>query len=287
MVYSYLRQASMALYKIADFNPHYREAFAGQDIKGLEVCTARGEKIGTVADALVDDEGRLQYLIVDTGFWIFGKQVLLPIGRASLDRALQRVYVYDLSKSQVEALPAYDEGTLIDMNYEEQVNRVYDMLPLETPVSVETPTPVEAAPAQPWVVVAKSLERGSPHPTGVQAETTVPPQPQPIRQEYREPAIDAIDRSTPIMAAPRTTDSSTLALSDEDTLIFLNHADLQSGEVSRIEVYAESAEIRREAFVRESVRCRKQVVSDRADVQEVLQREVLDITTEGHPLIRS
>jgi len=32
------------------------------------------EKIGTVSDIIVDDQGQFRYLAIDLGFWIFGKK---------------------------------------------------------------------------------------------------------------------------------------------------------------------------------------------------------------------
>ncbi len=64
----------MALLKLEDFDPNYRETFGGGDIKGLSVYAEGDEKIGTVSDALVDEQGNFRYFVVDLGFWIFGKK---------------------------------------------------------------------------------------------------------------------------------------------------------------------------------------------------------------------
>ena len=53
----------MPLYKLENFDPHYRETFGGDDIKTLDLYTEGGEKIGSIADALVDPEGRFRYLV--------------------------------------------------------------------------------------------------------------------------------------------------------------------------------------------------------------------------------
>jgi hypothetical protein len=62
----------MPLIKIADFNPNYRQdAFDGEDVKGLDVYGGKtAEKIGTIHDVLVDEQGRFRYFVIDTGFWI-------------------------------------------------------------------------------------------------------------------------------------------------------------------------------------------------------------------------
>jgi uncharacterized protein YrrD len=69
---------------------NYRDTF-GDEIKGYDVYADRNdEKIGSVKNILVDESGHFRYLVVDTGFWIFGKQVLLPVGRSSIDHKAQR-----------------------------------------------------------------------------------------------------------------------------------------------------------------------------------------------------
>jgi len=62
----------MPLVKLEDFDPNYRESFDGNDLKGMGSIQTQ-MKIGTVNDALVDEEGHFRYFIVDLGFWIFGK----------------------------------------------------------------------------------------------------------------------------------------------------------------------------------------------------------------------
>jgi len=115
---------NMPLLKIKDLDPNYRETFGGNDLKGNSVYSdSSDEKIGTVDDILVDENGQFRYLVVDLGFWIFGKKVLLPIGRARLDS--DRVYALGLTRDQAERLPEYKEGMTTDYGYEEQVRGVY------------------------------------------------------------------------------------------------------------------------------------------------------------------
>ena len=80
----------MALHKIKDFDPDYRDHFDGQDVKDLDLYSG-DERIGSVNDVLVDEEGHFRYLIISTGAWIFGKKVMLPIGRATSIPALKNI----------------------------------------------------------------------------------------------------------------------------------------------------------------------------------------------------
>jgi uncharacterized protein (TIGR02271 family) len=114
----------MALHKIKDFDPDYRNHFDDHDVKELDLY-AGNEKIGSVDDVLVDDAGQLRYLIINTGMWILGKKVLFPIGRARIDYNDRRVYADSLNKVQVEALPKFTDDITIDYDHEEQVRGVY------------------------------------------------------------------------------------------------------------------------------------------------------------------
>ncbi|OKH46513.1 photosystem reaction center subunit H [Calothrix sp. HK-06] len=116
----------MVLHKLGDFDPDYRDTFEGNDIKGLSVyAEASDEKIGTISDVLVDEEGRFRYFIVDLGFWIFGKKVLLPVGRSRIDHTADRVYAIGMTREQADALPEFNNDLAIDYDYEENVRGVY------------------------------------------------------------------------------------------------------------------------------------------------------------------
>ncbi|BAB77031.1 PRC-barrel domain-containing protein [Anabaena sp. FACHB-709] len=125
----------MALYKLDEYNPNYiNEIFGGNDIKDFDVY-ADNDKIGNVDNILVDeDDGHFRYFIIDTGFWVFGKKVLLPIGLARLNYENKRLLVPGLTKEQVENLPEFSEGLAIDNDYEERVRGIYrPLVPLATP----------------------------------------------------------------------------------------------------------------------------------------------------------
>lgn len=100
----------MTLVKIADLYPNYKEdIFGGDDIKSFSVYDQTNDKIGSVYDIILDETGRFRYLVIDTGFWIFGKKVLLPVGKASIDYSQSRIYAKGLTKDQAESLPEYDD----------------------------------------------------------------------------------------------------------------------------------------------------------------------------------
>ena len=283
----------MALQKIEEFYPNYKEEiFAGDDIKGFDVYAGDSdEKVGTVYDALVDETGRFRYLVVDTGIWIFGKKVLLPIGSARFDYGARRVHATGLrSKAQAEQLPAYNELEPVDYDGEEKVRGVYR----NQDTAASTPVASTATPAsydrsnysydidaplyetneqnhqnlklyEERLVANKNRAKTGEVAVGKRVETETARASVPIEKERV-----VIERVTPVEAG---------------RVVSVGEADFQSGEVARMEVYEETADIHKEAYVREEVKVRKEVVRSTVDAEETLRREELDIKTDGTPVV--
>ncbi|KST69976.1 YsnF/AvaK domain-containing protein [Mastigocoleus testarum] len=62
--------------------------------------------------------------------------------------------------------------------------------------------------------------------------------------------------------------------------------DFSGGKVARMEVYEESADIQKQAFVREEVKVRKEVERDTVEAKEKLRREELEVDVDGKPVIK-
>ncbi len=61
----------------------------------------------------------------------------------------------------------------------------------------------------------------------------------------------------------------------------------QAGEVIRMEVYEETPDIHKEAFVREELSIRKEVTASTVNAEETLRREELEVKTEGNPVLNT
>ncbi|QFS52178.1 PRC-barrel domain-containing protein [Nostoc sphaeroides] len=114
----------MSLHKIEDFDANYHQQDSQEHLQGFDLYS-KDEKIGSADDLLVDDDGHIRYLVINTGIWIFGKKVLLPIGCSQVDYDTHRVYAVNLTKAQVEALPEFTDGMTVDFDYEHRVRQVY------------------------------------------------------------------------------------------------------------------------------------------------------------------
>ncbi len=290
----------MPLQKITDFDPNYRETFEGNDINGMGVYTeATDEKIGTVSDIIVDEEGSFRYLVVDIGFWIFGKKVLMPVGRIRIDYNADRVYAVGLTREQADALPEYNERTMVDYDHEEQVRGVYrTQAPVDTASSATMTGAMAAGASNPTynrdtytyqqdsflydlndrdhqtlrlyqerLVANKNRVKTGEVAIGKRVETETAQVAVPLEKERV-----VIERVTPADAG-RAVDPGAVNFGE--------------GEVARMEVYEETPDIHKEAFVREEVKVKKVVEQDTVEAQETLRREELDVNTQGRPVVDS
>ncbi|MEQ9001528.1 MAG: DUF2382 domain-containing protein [Coleofasciculus sp. B1-GNL1-01] len=280
----------MNLIKIEKFYPNYKEQiFGGDDIKGYDVYSDREEKIGEVHDALLDENGRFRYLVIDTGFWIFGKKVLLPVGYARMDYDRHRVYVIGMTKAQAESLPEYHDNMSIDYDYEERVRNVY------RPMATNRSTASTSAQATTYNRDTYSYD----HEPELYATTE---QNHKNLKLYEEKLIANKDRyKSGEVALGKHVESETAQVSvpveKERVVIERNtpsaarevqpgNVDFHEGEVARMEVHEEAANIDKKAFVREEVGVKKEVERDTVDAQEKVRREELEVDVDGNPVVK-
>jgi len=313
----------MALIKLEDYYPSYRETFGGDDIKSLDVYTEGSDKIGSVDDVLVDEsEGRFRYLVVDTGGWFSGKKVLLPIGLARIDYSANRVYVNGLTKQQVENLPEFTNNLAINQDYEDQVRRGYSMgttdtVPYDTTASVipgvtgtmgtiDTPTTVTpsvmgTAPIGTTPGVRADLsdynynynQYGSMYNLNEENHRNLRLYEERLIAEKRriktgEVSVGKhIETQTATVSVPVERERVIIERTtpaDAGTPVSKGEADFREGEVARIEIYEETPDIRKETIVREEVKVKKVIDTDTVNAEETIRREELDVRTEGTPV---
>ncbi|MEU0398756.1 PRC-barrel domain containing protein [Streptomyces sp. NPDC006197] len=93
------------------------------DLAGYHVEATDGP-IGKV-DKYSNEVGS-QYIVVDTGVWIFGREVMLPAGTiTSVDNQAKKVYV-SRTKEEIKASPEFDKKKhLGDPAYRDQLGGYY------------------------------------------------------------------------------------------------------------------------------------------------------------------
>jgi uncharacterized protein (TIGR02271 family) len=297
----------MVLYKLEDFDSEYQDAVGRDEIKGLDVYTDKDdEKVGSVKEILVDESGRLRYLVVDTGFWIFGKQVLLPVGRTRVFPNSKRVYALGFTKEQAEHLPEFNSDLKIDNDYEERVRGVYRTAPLERSAALETSAPLDTpkaytaptASAIPAPAPAANYDRDTytyeqdPHLYEINHED------QQTLKLYEERLVATKNRrNTGEVTIGKHVETKTAQVSvpiekeqvviervtptNAGTPVSPAQDAFREGEVARMQIYEETPDIRKETIVGEEVRIRKEVEQDTVEAQETVRREKLDINTQN------
>ncbi|BDA69943.1 PRC-barrel domain-containing protein AvaK [Calothrix sp. PCC 7716] len=287
----------MVLHKISDYDPDYRDTIQGNDIKGMSVYTQESDdKIGTVSDALVDEQGKFRYLIVDVGFWVFGKKVLLPIGRGKIDSKTDRVYV-QMTKQQAEDLPEYKEGMALDFDYEERVRGAY------RPAALEASAPLDAASAAPVAHSTPIYNRDTYdytqdadlYDTSVHDDQTFKLYEERLvastqRRKSGEVAIGKhVETETARVSVPIEKERvivERVTPTDAGRVVSADVATFREGEVAHMAIYEEVPDIQKEAFVREEVRVSKVVDQETVQATETIRREELDIDSKGRPTVK-
>lgn len=272
----------MALVKIKDFYPDHQSG-DHDDIKNFDVYAQGEDKVGSVNDILVDETaGRIRYLIVDTGFWVLGKKVLLPIGLAQVDYTGKRVNVISLTKEQVEHLPPVTDLQKIDEEHEEQVHGIYRpaaAASVATPAKTadHTSSRYDKAPD-----LYSTSDRNHQNLKLYEERLVANKQ----RQKTGEVSIGKhVETQTVGVTVPLEKERVVVERTPGSQQPVDSEVAFKEGVVDRIEVYEETPDIHKEAFVREEVQVHKEVDRDVATVNEQVRREELDVNTEGRTSI--
>ncbi|MGG6239851.1 DUF2382 domain-containing protein [Nodosilinea sp. AN01ver1] len=313
----------MPLHRLKDYYPNYRETLAdGQmgDLDSYSIHTQGDERVGTVKDLLVDDSGRFRYVVVDTGPWIFGKNVLLPIGLANFDYNKKRVYVNGLSKSQVENLPEYDDKTVVDERYEDRVRGQYQpiaqgrsnrqflgsnyatpndadrMNALNTDKQAMRPLESNAGARTTQTNANRYDYDREPHFYGLSDQDNQGP-----LRLYEERLIahrehnkvgevrvgKQVKTETAEVTEPITKERVVIERHDVtgQPAVGADHA-FENQEVARMDVYEDEVTAEKQAFVREEVNVRKETEQETVRLRDQVRREELDIDTDGNPRVK-
>ena len=99
-----------------------------KEILGFKIRATNGD-IGEVADFLVDDQFKLRYLVIDTGGWLSGKQVMLSTAWISSVDVENQTVVMNIYKKRIEEGPDYSGEHILDRDYETRLHAHYQYPP--------------------------------------------------------------------------------------------------------------------------------------------------------------
>lgn len=284
----------MVLYKLEEFDSNYQDAFGGDDIKNYDVYSdIDDDKIGSVKNIMVDEAGRFRYLVVDTGFWIFGKQVLLPVGRARIDSSDRRVYAVGLTKEQAQNLPEFSEDLDIDRDYEERVTGVYSTETMGTATQLGTASasmPNVAPETRDHDIYQQKPDLFDMSDRDHQSLKLYEERLVANKQRHKTGEVSIgkhVETETQNVAVPVEKEQVVIERKTAENAgqpVAPGEADFRDQEVARMDVYEEKPEIHKEAVLREEVNIRKEVKRDTVNASEQIRREELDIDSQGRPI---
>lgn len=174
------------------------------EIMGYNISATDGE-IGHVEDFYIDiDDHRIEdphgnrqrdhgwnvrYMVVDTGFWIFGRKVLIApeaLGTPNWDHNIMPV---DMTKEEIENSPEIPEGQPISRAYETELRGYYGW-PIYWGAPVASPT---TAPATMSPTTGRSFSHDAHMATNIETRSQLGPGQEPVPQEVTE-ALNSADR---------------------------------------------------------------------------------------------
>ena len=202
---------------------------------------------------------------------------MLPIGNTRLDKDFKRVDADNLTKAQVQALPEFTGDMQIDYDHEDQVRGVYrssapnmQQQPPASGVSYDRNTYTHEQEPNLYAMNEQNHPNMKLYEERLTATKT--------RQKTGETVISKrVETETANASIPIEKERVTIEhIPGNATAVSPGEANFQGGEVSRMDVYEEVPEFRKEAFVREEIRTNKVVDKETVTAQEQLRREEVD-----------
>ena len=272
----------MSLQSITEFDPNYDRESMSNDLISRPVLIAQtDEEIGTIDDILVDESGHFRYLIVNPGSWLSNRKFLLPVGICRADREAKAIALIGITnKEDLQQLPPYQKDSQIDYDYEENLrgiyrqflatedssttanydrdNYSYDSEPDLYQISAEESETIKLYEER--LVTDKQRREAGEVTIGKRVETKTQKVEVPLEQEKV-----VVKRSE---------------VAEENVPVAPGEATFEEGEVAKVKVYEETANIEKQAFVREEVEVKKEVEKEVVNAEETLRKEELEITGE-------
>lgn len=100
----------------------FTNEWGDSDLAGLEVEATDGH-IGSVEEASM--LGDNDYLVVDTGPWIFGKKVMLPAGLVTGVDLVENKVLVGCTREQVKNSPEFDQEGYREAPYRDRLSGYY------------------------------------------------------------------------------------------------------------------------------------------------------------------
>ena len=275
----------MSLQSIAKFNPEYhQESSVENDLISRPVFIAKtDEEIGTVDDVIVDESGHFRYLVIKAGSWLSSRKFLLPIGRCRAYDGAKSIALMGIEdKKELANLPPYESDD-IDYDYEEDVRGVYrQALAMEdNSTSYERESYSYENEPELYQVATEDSQTLKLYEERLIADKQ--------RRLAGEVTIGKrVETETAKVEVPVEKERVVIERNEvagESIPVAPGEATFEEGAVAKVKVYEETADIEKQAFVREEVTVTKEVEQDVVKASETLRKEEIEVEKAGNPEI--
>jgi sporulation protein YlmC with PRC-barrel domain len=190
---------------------------AASDIRGAKVYGPDDEHLGKIDDVVFDRaSGAIVYVVIDTGGWLSSNKFIVPPREVRPSVQHEHDFLVNLTKQQIERLPAYDGKTLTSQDKWEEYERWYRSKWEEDPVMHRaatdrniTPTTKQQVhagsgtiPAVSGTGTVSSAGTGSPDPGMVSSDGTGLPEDETIEELDQETEITPLHPEVELEASP-------------------------------------------------------------------------------------
>jgi len=132
---------------------------AASDIRGAKVYGPDNEQLGKIDDVVFDRAtGAIVYVVIDTGGWLSSNKFIVPPKEIRPSLQHEHDFLVNLTKEQIETLPAYDSQALSTQEKWEEYERWYRAKWEEDPIMHRTATDRNITPTTKQQVHAGSGE---------------------------------------------------------------------------------------------------------------------------------
>jgi sporulation protein YlmC with PRC-barrel domain len=190
---------------------------AASDIRGAKVYGPNNEQLGNIDDVVFDRaSGAIVYVVIDTGGWFSSNKFIVPPTEIRPSVQHEQDFLVDLTKEQIESLPAYDGKALNSEEKWDEYERWYRSKWEEDPIMHRaatdrniTPTTKQqvhagsgAIPAVWGTGTASSAGTGSPDPRMVASDKAGLPEDQTLEELEDETEITSLHPEVELDASP-------------------------------------------------------------------------------------
>jgi sporulation protein YlmC with PRC-barrel domain len=177
---------------------------AASDIRGAKVYGPDNEQLGKIDDVLFDRAtGAIVYVVIDTGGWLSSNKFIVPPKEIRPSVQHEHDFLVNLTKEQIETLPAYDGKALSTQEKWEEYERWYRSKWEEDPIMHRTATDRNITPTTKQQVHAGSGEIPAVSGTGTASSAgTGSPDPRMVSSDQaglpEDETIEELDNATEI-----------------------------------------------------------------------------------------